>query len=267
MNLAARLRSDLKTAASFHRAGATLGSLILYPFRRRANLQTQITLKNGFTIRAPREAELTALFQDIWVERSYAPHPFSLGSEDTVVDLGAQVGVFTLWAAAQFPRVPIIAVEPSPESFAILQQNVTRNRLNQVELLEAAAGGRSGMGVLHSRGSISMHTLYRRDLLHSTFLPVASVPMITLDDLFERFHIVRCGLLKLDCEGAEYETLMNASNAVLGRIHRITMEYHRGLNDGTPEQLSSFLESRGFNVTVSAPRSSENGYLYAMLRN
>jgi FkbM family methyltransferase len=224
-----------------------------------------IRLRNGFTIVTPCEVELTALFQEIWVNRCYAPLSLRLGSEDTVIDIGAHVGVFTIWAAAQFPTSRLVSVEPSPESFAILRKNCEDNRLTNVDLLQSACGGYTGTSQLYSRGPASMNTLYTSDALNSSFRAVCSVPVISLDDLLERFHIERPSLLKLDCEGAEYEILMNASDAVLRRLSHIVMEYHLRLNTESPQHLAHFLNEKGFETVILPPRSEEGGYLYAKL--
>lgn len=262
-----RIRSNLKTALGFYAAGATLGSLLLFPIRRRLPMaRNTIRLRSGLTISTPADVEFKALFHEIWVNHCYAPEPLIFVSQDTIVEIGAHMGVFTLWAATQFPDIRIVSLEPCPESFAILQQNVTGNCLNSVELLQSACGGELGTAVLHSRGPFSMHTLYERDLLSSSFRSVGSVPIVTLDNLFNDYHIDRCGLLKLDCEGAEYEILLNASDASLRRIRHIAMEYHVGLNNHTPQQLANFLRDKGFEVKVLPQRSAEDGYLYATLQ-
>lgn len=263
----ARIRTNLKTAKSFYAVGVTLGSLLLYPIRRRLpSPRNMIRLKGGLTVVTPVDAELTALFHEIWVDRCYVPEPLTLEPHDTIVEIGAHMGVFTLWAAAQYPGIRVVSLEPCPESFAILQQNISRNRLKSVELLQSACGGHSGPAILVSRGPNSMHTLYDRDLLLSTFRSLGPVRMLSLDDLFNQLGIGRCGLLKLDSEGAEYEILLNASDATLHRIRNIAMEYHVGLNDHTPDELADFLSDKGFAVKVQPMRSTEDGYLYAELR-
>jgi FkbM family methyltransferase len=267
MNLVSRIQSDLKAALRFNKAGATLGSLVAYPIRRRlSDRRKVIGLKNGLTIVTPGNVELTSLFDEIWVDRCYAPEPFQLSPGDVVIDIGAHVGVFTLWAAAHYPNRRIISLEPSPKSFEILRQNVLRNRLKGVEVLQSACAGRAGTAVLHSRGAASMNTLYTRDVLHSSFRALDSVPVVTLDEIFERFQIKSTGLLKLDCEGAEYEILLNASDVTLRGIRCIALEYHLGLNDQTPQQLAEFLTGKGFEVTILPPCSTEGGYMYAMRR-
>jgi len=191
------------------------------------------------------------------------PEPLTLKAGEAVIDIGANVGVFTVWAASQFPEARIVAIEPWGPSFEILSENVRRNRLKQVEMMQSACGGKAGAVFLHERGPASMNTLYTRDVLRSSFRPLDTVPIVTLDEIFAKFNLDCAGLLKLDCEGAEYDILLNASDDILRRVKHLAIEYHLGLNDGTPESLGEFLGKKGFDVTVLPPRSEEDGYMYA----
>jgi hypothetical protein len=69
--------------------------------------------------------------------------------------------------------------------------------------------------------------------------------------------------VKLDCEGAEYEILLAASDATLASIDTITMEYHLGLDGHTPDELNSFLRRKGFQVTFGPLLDADDGYLQA----
>jgi hypothetical protein len=74
------------------------------------------------------------------------------------------------------------------------------------------------------------------------------VQVLTLD--VPRTSLNHCDLLKLDNEGAEYETRFNAKDETI-RIDKISMEYHLGLNDDhTPDKLVDCLESHGFAVKL-----------------
>jgi FkbM family methyltransferase len=210
---------------------------------------------------------LVTLFEEIWVNRCYAPSSLCLGPEDTVVDIGAHVGVFALWAATWYPANHLICVEPSSESFTILRRNCADNHLTNVNLVQCACAGYTGTSRLYSRGQLSMNTLYTRDGLGSSFQELERVPVISLDDLLAKFHIKNVGLLKLDCEGAEYEVLMSASEATLRRCKHIVLEYHLGLTTTLPHALACFLGEKGFEVAIHPPRSKEDGYLYAKRHN
>ena len=75
-----------------------------------------------------------------------------------------------------------------------------------------------------------------------------AVQVITLAEVMSQHGIDRINFLKLDCEGAEFNILLNASDAILARIDKISMEVHPG-EGADPETLSRLLSSRRFTVT------------------
>ena len=215
---------------------------------------------------APADEPLLSLFDEIWVRETYLPKTWTPVPAPTVVDVGANVGVFTVWAAKRLGAARIVAIEPSPEMVRALGANLARNRIEQATVLEVALGGEPGESTLYRRAAGALDTLFDRDNYGSRFQTVASVTVTTLDDIFSTCEIDVCDLLKLDCEGAEYEILFNASGSTLAKIRHIAAEYHVGLNEYGPASVQSFLEARGFAVTCSALLDEESGYLYASRR-
>jgi FkbM family methyltransferase len=262
--MGSRLTDYIRAGVSLHKGGMTLGSILLFPFRHRfLHPRCEVTSKNGVTIVSPPEEPLLSMFLDIWVTSCYAPCPLDLPRGATVIDVGAHVGLFALWVAASHPEARVIALEPAPGICGFLRDNVSRNRLENITVVQAACGGRRGEELLYSRGPGAMNTFYARDLYGSQFRPLGRTLVLTLDDVFERFAVESCAFLKLDCEGAEYEILLNASAATLRKVERISLEYHIGLNDHAPQELVDFLASRGFEVTLLPPQDVESGYLHA----
>jgi len=263
-SLAQRFGDFWRRTRRLHRAGVRLDSLLLLPLRRRLPKPCdRIDLKNGPSLSAPADSSLLFLFQEIWVEQRYAPGSLELRPGDTVVDLGAHVGVFTLWVASRYPQVRVLAVEPSPRAFDFLQANISCNRLRNVTAVPCACGGRGGQAAFYARGSSVGGTLYSPHPADNQPQPPAEVSVLGLDELFRRYQVERCALLKLDCEGAEYEILYSAAPAVLDRLQRVTLEYHTGLNQHTPEELAAYLEQHGFAVRSSPGTSPGCGYLHA----
>jgi len=262
-----RAKETLKGVCTLAKAGVTIGTILKFPLRRfRWRAPKRLRLRNGVCIVAPAEEPLQELFVEIWVNRCYAPRDLMVAAESTIIDVGANVGVFTLWAATSHPGVRIISLEPSPRMCDFLRRNVCASRLDNVTVVQAAAGGQKGEAILYSRGPEAWNSLYCRDSLGSTFRPLAHTEVLTLDELFERFAVWKCPLLKLDCEGAEYEVLLNARPETLKRIGNIAMEYHVGLNEHSPEELVAFLGAHGFVVECLPLIDQECGYLYARRR-
>jgi len=260
-----RIRNNLQVARRLYQGGMTLGSVMLYPLRRRCRSpENCIKLKDGTTICSPSAEELLYLFDEVWVGGCYT-QKFKIPPEATVVDVGANAGVFTLWAVKS-GVARVIAVEPSPRMCKNLARNISFNHLGNVTVVQAACGGKTGEAVLYSRGDEGLNSLYCRDVLGSTFQPMCRVPLLTLEDIFRRCAIETCDFLKLDCEGAEYDILLNSAENTLSRIQMITMEYHVGLNDHDPSELINFLQAHGFHAEKTPLIDPEGGYLYATRR-
>ena len=92
------------------------------------------------------------------------------------------------------------------------------------------------------------------------------IPLITLSDLISKYKI-STAVLKLDCEGCEYDSILTADKSILLKFTHIQIEYHYGYKN-----LKEKLENCGFTVTVTDPYYIKNkqagksmfyGYLYA----
>lgn len=241
-------------------AGASLPSILLYPLRRRLPpKESRVDLRDGTSITAPADEPLLFLFREIWVDRSYDPAEEIGSAPCMIVDIGAHVGLFSIWAASRCPRARIVAVEPSPRAARYLRANVARNHLGQVTVVEAACGGSRRRAVLHRRGAEMMSSLYADRVGTSDGV---EVDVITLEDVFRANGVERCDLLKLDCEGAEYEIVLGAGPAALGRVRRVVMECHRG-GAATPLDLERHLAASGFDVRRTPSMDGIHEYLYA----
>jgi len=207
--------------------------------------------KGGLTlaVRAGTHDEIIA--REVWDEAIYPLEGLGLGSGDLVVDVGAQIGSFTLLAAATGARV--LAVEPSPLNVDRLRANVARNGFEgSVEVREAAIA-RPGSS------EIELHLTYTNLGGHSSIAwigPTVRVAALSLAELFEREGVERCRVLKLDVEGCECPILYSAAPALLERVDVIFAEVidHPatavGRRDGEPPHdhagLVAFLEGLGF---------------------
>jgi len=263
MGWLARITGNLRTAAALRRAGVTMSSVLSYPVRRRVGRGlNRLELVDGSILEAPASEPLIAIFDEVWISQRYAEAGFAARPGHTIVDIGANMGVFTVWAARRNPQAVVVSVEPGVEACGLLRHNIELNRLANVRVVQAACSGQTGPRAFYRRGDTAQSSLYNQDVYGSEFLQAGEVATVTLQELFAQQGIECCDLLKLDCEGAEYEILMNAPAAVLQRVERIAMEYHLGMNAHHPAELKTCLEAHGFLVDYEPPIDDENGYLY-----
>ena len=256
-----RLRDDVRVAGALTHAGVAVGSILLYPVRRRVGeRRSQLDLRTGVRIVAPPDEPLLFLFREIWIDLSYAKGVGPLREGDVVVDIGAHVGLFTLWILSREPGARVVAVEPSSRTMRYLERNVGLNAARRVTVIQAACGRSSGFAPLFRRRSDMTASLYADRVAGGS---VESVEVITLDEVFARGGVERCALLKLDCEGAEYEILLGAPVATLRCAERIVLEYHDGAGGHTPVELVSSLEGAGFDVSLQPGTDGVHGLLCA----
>lgn len=148
---------------------------------------------------------------------------------EVFVDVGAHIGGVAIALAKRHPDTPVIAYEANPATFALLQANLQRNRVTNVQAVNCAVAGAAGtLTLIEPIGDTGAATAMVAAAEHRRLLELGcrafSVPAITLDDLFARHAIARSRLLKLDCEGAEHDIIANAQ--VFDRVSALAMELH-----------------------------------------
>lgn len=262
-----RFARKVRKAIGLARAGVVgISSLAVMGMHQKGAVRfCRLRLKDGLTLVVPSGEPLVELLAETWLENRYLPA--GVPSPRTIVDVGAHVGIFSMWAASRFPEARVLAVEPASEAFECLQLNIERNGLTNVEPVRAAVGSTARRAMLYRRGFAAANTLYVRDNYGSRFEPLERVEVIPLGELFARFLVESCDLLKVDCEGAEYELLLGAAADELRRIRRIAIEYHLGLTGHRPAELERFLNGHDFDVHTTPPGDIESGgYLYAVRR-
>ena len=166
---------------------------------------------------------------------------------DAFVDIGANIGWFTLLAAPLVGDTgKVIAFEPEPANMAILKQNIALNTLHNVELAATAVADRNETMTLYlcptDRGS---HALYRTDDGRSSI----QVAAVRLDDYLGAFA-GRIALIKMDIEGAEGQAVAGMQSLLKRNPGvKIIMEFSPlALNKcGTaPADLLALLSNLGF---------------------
>jgi len=179
---------------------------------------------------------------EVFGGRIYHRYLALLANGGTAIDIGANIGAFTILAAQQAPNVRVISYEPFPDIFKQLCENVALNALERrVQAFSFAVGGRPEKRKLRVSEDSGGHSFYGSDCARSTLVDV-----ITMDQIFSDANIDCCDFLKIDCEGAEYEIIYSISADLFQRIRTITMEHHTGGGVGLPVEMKTFLESRGY---------------------
>jgi FkbM family methyltransferase len=244
-------------------AGARSWGSAAYLLAGRPSIPVTVRLRNGCAFRV-------RTFMDLWIiketclDRDYEKDLPPGGEDWTVVDIGAGLGDFSVCAAWRHPDRKIAAFEPFRESFDLLQENLRLNGLHNVQSFPYAVGARSGPMQLQTATGVAVQhsTASAGSVAPAALLPVEGV---TLEEAFQKAGFARCNLLKVDCEGGEYDIFFHTPEATLRKIDRIAMEYHDGCTPHSHTELADFLRGHGFSVTLrNNPVHRHIGFLTAV---
>jgi FkbM family methyltransferase len=176
------------------------------------------------------------------VDRDYDVPGVDWEALRAIVDVGAHVGTFTVWAALRSPRARILAIEPNPETFALLERNIQDNGLqDRVVAIKAAVGTEAGTGTLE----LVEHSLGTR--LARTGGGTVKVNVDTVPSFLAAAGMTDVDLLKIDCEGMEYAVFEELDLQQLPRLNVIACEYHPEPGHN-PSELDVFFAAAGFKV-------------------
>ena len=160
-----------------------------------------------------------------------------------VFDIGANIGVFSVYASAQAERV--FAFEPEQSNFKQLLKNIELNDLKNIKTYKLAIGGHTGHINL-SKGKFNKgasSTTYR---VSDT---TESVEICTFAEAVRKTDVKTIDFLKIDIEGGEYELLENIPKIMFENIEYIILEYHH-VKGRSHKDLVRLLEGVGYKVTV-----------------
>ncbi|MFI0260715.1 FkbM family methyltransferase [Streptomyces sp. NPDC017056] len=215
--------------------------------------------------------ETDFLYREIFLDNAYLRHGITVPERATVVDVGANIGMFTLRAGLVSPGARIIAVEPVAELAAAVARNAELYGLD-VTVVKSALGSAAGeTDFTYYPGNSVMSGRYARpdediDVLRRYLVTgdgghepqlarlaadrLAAQPrrcaVSTLTRLAAEQRVDRIDLLKIDVEKAEADVLAGIDDALWDRIDRIAMEVHD--IDGRLFEVVRLLEARGFEV-------------------
>ncbi len=246
-----------------------------------------LTLPDGRAVDGLNRLETLFLYDEVFARRTYLGKEISIEHGDVCVDVGANVGMFSMLAADLAGAQSVLAIEPVPEAFDLLVRNLARHAPG-VRTVRCAAGADSGMvrmryapyftslASLSDSGSTSTHAWIgfwrhcfgesaRRGvsplhMLSRTFYTLAaSLPRRTafvarrpLSEIFREHGIDSVGLLKVDVEGAELDVLAGIADRDWDHIRQIVLELHpwklRAAN--SVSVVPALLARRGFRVAT-----------------
>jgi amino acid adenylation domain-containing protein/FkbM family methyltransferase len=274
--------------------------LVAYVVPRRLYLpiidgRARYQLPNGMAIVHQNKNEMDYLYQEIFENRIYARHGIDLPPGACVFDVGANIGMFSLFVMQHRPDARIYAFEPIKPIFDTLRVNIelyggdvrlfplglSKEKKTEMFTYYPGYSMMSGISDYANRNSdIEVVKNYMRNLQQEGPAEIATLlehadellaerfeaeqhecELVTLSDVIRREGVERIDLLKIDVQRAELDVLAGIAEEDWPKIQQVVMEVHDSPcheSDGRVRDISAILNGRGFNI-VSEQEDSLNG--------
>jgi FkbM family methyltransferase len=181
-------------------------------------------------------------------------------SEDTIIDIGAHAGFFTLFVRSLNPFVKIISIEPEPENIKALKKHISINKVDNIEIYEGAVGGTAGRRHLFIAKDNHNHYLLERGKNVDKSIIINSW---SLSEIMKKSIINSVSLVKIDVEGGEYEIFKGLDESDFKKIKNFYIEYHEAGGKNRKE-IENKLRENGFGVMVFPSKFDKKmGFIFA----
>ncbi len=180
----------------------------------------KIITKENIIIKLRTKSTDFLTFVNIWIFDEYLKNKIDIQNKDIIIDIGGHVGLFALYASQFCKKGQIYSFEPVIENYNLFLKNVENNNLTNIKVFNTAVSKSDGKINLFLNSDQAAHSIFTKSDLFK------EVNSITLQKIFEENNIKNCDLLKIDCEGAEYEILENLPIKYFTKIQKIIIECH-----------------------------------------
>ncbi|HEX5835671.1 MAG TPA: amino acid adenylation domain-containing protein, partial [Pyrinomonadaceae bacterium] len=245
-------------------------------------------LPGGLTVYHQNRGETEFLFQEIYVERSYLKHGITLDPGACVFDVGANIGMFSLFVSQHCPSAKVYAFEPLRPLFQVLKSNMTLYA-SDARVFECGLSNRAGSETFTFYPGLSLISGQHADATEErevvrTFLSGDTGAAATSDEMIEELlsarldhekyvcelrtlseviaeqRIAQIDLLKIDVEKSEFEVLEGLRPEDWPKIKQLVVEVHDV--GGRLDQVTSLLAAQGFSFAVEQNRTLKQTRLY-----
>ncbi len=203
-----------------------------------------VKLRNGLKYKIRPKTNDKTIFNEIWIKKLYTPNGFKIKNNYTVIDIGAHIGIFSVFAAFYAKDGIIYSFEPEKENFLMLKENIKLNCMKNIKIFNYGVSNRNGKAKLYisNLNKAAHSTEIVENVSH-----FEKIKLISIKNILKKIK-GDIDFLKIDCEGCEYDILSGLSDNDFRRIKHIVLEYHDLDEKRNYKELCKFLMCKGFEI-------------------
>ncbi|MBH8554261.1 FkbM family methyltransferase [Nostocaceae cyanobacterium CENA357] len=257
-----------------------------------ANTQQRYKLPNNLEIAYQTKAEADYFYEDIFQNQVYVKHGITLGDRACIFDVGANIGMFTLFMAQHCQNPTIYAFEPAPPLFEILRLNTNLYEVNAKLFNFGVSNQTKTATFTFYPNSSGMSSFYadkeeEKEVLKAIMLNQLETGMTgmdkvmehadelleerfkeqhyncqlkTLSDIISEQNVKSIDLLKIDVQKCEMEVIEGIQAQDWSKIRQIVIEVHD--IEGRLEQITNLLKKQGYQVVAEQEDLYQGSNIY-----
>lgn len=200
-----------------------------------------------------------SVFEEIFTDREYNILDEKIkDAASLIVDIGAHIGCFSVYASILNPKTKILAFEPDENNYKLLKENLQLNNAKNVQSKNLAVTSKEEVRIINVSEDSHNHSFYNTE----NKISERKIQTTTLQKILK--NDARVDVVKIDCEGSEFEILRNLSEEDFEKIKTIYIEFHEFDESMRRSELKTILEKNGFQTRISESRYDKRfGFILA----
>lgn len=202
------------------------------------------------------------VFRQVLVFEQYNVKLLKREKVEVIVDLGANIGLSVLYFKKKYPHARIIAVEPEQENYDLMLKNIAG--LPDIYCLNNAIwNSNRTLGVFDSGGGEYSYLVKEEDQDE-----MAAIHSVTINDIIEKYQLLKIDLLKIDIEGSEKELFSGNYASWLPKVGCIVIEVHDWFRPGCAaaffraiSRMEYTMSFKGENITILFDKEGQPPYV------
>ncbi|MEN6552043.1 MAG: FkbM family methyltransferase [Methanobacterium sp.] len=191
-----------------------------------------VILRNGKTFNSYGYGSTALSLYRIWGDYEYGIKPKDVANFNTVIDIGAHIGLFSVFLGYLNPECKILSFEMDENNYKNLKKNIKNCNVKNVFPFNCAVSEKSELINYYSGRGSSEFSIKKisfsdeKPLIDENKKNVDQIKSVTLNDIIEKNNLNCIDFLKIDCEGAEYEIIFSINEDNMKKIKQMGGEYH-----------------------------------------
>lgn len=174
----------------------------------------------------------STLIEEILITKVYEDEEVKIGLNDIVLDCGANIGIFSVYASKKAKMV--YAFEPGKNEIASLYKNKTFNNCNNIKIISKAVLDNSRNARLVLLGVVSSYLVSKEkkeNKEESDIKDVSNIETISIDEFVEKEGLEKVDFIKMDIEGSEEKALLGAKETLKKFKPKLALSIYHKLSD------------------------------------